>query len=157
MSQLPIDLQRYLDTHQDLTQAINGLNEEALKWKQAPNSWSVTEVLSHLADHNLIVSFRLRDILADTTAVLPAFDQDLWVSGAYANEGSAEDILHVFQALLVYNSLLFKRLTDADWVKTGVNKKGETVTVKQIVDSFSDHVHRHIGQIDRIKTAYTKL
>ncbi|MNH72518.1 DinB superfamily protein [compost metagenome] len=148
-----IHIPDYLDTYRVLTQAVEGLSPEELKWKSAPESWSITEVLAHLADHNLVVSFRIRDVLAGTTAQLPAFNQDAWVYGQKANESSSDEILNVYQSLLQYNSLLFGRLTEGDWEKTGVNFKGETVTAAAIISGFIRHVHHHIGQINRIKEA----
>ncbi|NOV02885.1 DinB family protein [Paenibacillus planticolens] len=147
------DFQSYLQTHDQLHAAIQGLNAEQLTWKASPVQWSVTEVLSHLADHNIVVSFRIRQILAGSAVQLPAFEQDSWVSGSYANEGSASDILTVFQALLVYNHLLFQRLSAEDWVKTGVNFKGQTLQLTDVVQSFVAHVQVHLAQIARIKNA----
>ncbi|MDP4097073.1 DinB family protein [Paenibacillus sp. P96] len=149
-----VDIQAYLDTRRQLAQATEELNKEQLTWKADPESWSVTEVLAHLADHNIVVSFRIRDILAGTTVKLPAFDQDAWVSGQKANEGEKADILALFGHLLEYNGHLFQRLSDEDWVKAAVNAKGETVRVADVVNGFTKHVHNHLGQIERIKQAY---
>ncbi|OAS15226.1 DinB family protein [Paenibacillus oryzisoli] len=147
------DLSLYLHTHQQLQEAIQGLSEGQLVWKPASDQWSVTEVLSHLADHNIVVSFRIRAIISGASAILPAFDQDPWVSSTKANEGLASDILVLFQSLLVYNHELFGRLSPEDWEKTGVNFKGQTLTLKDVVHSFIAHVQHHLGQIARIKRA----
>ncbi|AIQ45683.1 hypothetical protein R70723_07115 [Paenibacillus sp. FSL R7-0273] len=144
-------LKDYLNTHQQLVQATGGLTEEQLKWKAGPGIWSVTEVLAHLADHSIVVSFRIRDILAGTTAQLPAFNQDAWVSGQYANDGNAADNLELFRSLLHYNSLLLSRLPAEDWELSGINFKGDTVRISDIVRSFIAHVQNHLAQIERIK------
>ncbi|MNI79494.1 hypothetical protein D3C73_1359530 [compost metagenome] len=47
--------------------------------------------------------------------------------------------------------LLLKRLDDSDWQRTGVNAKGEQVTLEASVEGFVKHVHTHLGQIARIK------
>jgi len=146
-------IQAFLNTHGQLVQAIEGLNEEELTWKPAPEKWSVTEVLAHLTDHSIVISFRIRDILAGTTVTLPAFEQDAWVSGQHANEGSAADILAAFHAVLQYNALLLRRLTDEDWEKSGVNVKGDKVRVADIARGFAAHVEHHLGQIGRIREA----
>lgn len=151
MSEFPIEA--FVNTHEQLLAAVAGLSEDQLQWKQAPHIWSVQEVLSHLVDHSIVVSFRIRDILAGTTAQLPAFNQDAWVNGQYSNEGRAEDMLEAFRALLHYNSLLLRRLSGADTAKTGINVKGETVSVSDIVNGFTRHVQNHLGQIERIKLA----
>ncbi|MBA9086223.1 putative damage-inducible protein DinB [Fontibacillus solani] len=151
MSQLPVNIELYLHTHDQLSQAIEGLSDEALKWKAAPNQWSVTEVLTHLVDHNIVVSFRIREILSDSEARLPAFSQDSWVVGQKANEGPVTDYLNAFKALLHYNSLLFQRLSEEDWAKTGVNWKGDSVSLSALIQSFITHVQTHLAQIERIK------
>jgi uncharacterized damage-inducible protein DinB len=148
-----VNFEAFLNTHGQLVTAIDGLSEEQTTWKPKPESWSVLEVLTHLVDHSIVISFRIRDILAGTEARLPAFNQDAWVSGQYANAGKVSDVLQAFHALLLYNSLLLNRLDTADLEKTGVNAKGETVSIKQIVEGFTNHVQRHLGQIDRIKQA----
>lgn len=148
-----VNFEAFLNTHGQLVTAIDGLSEEQTTWKPKPESWSVLEVLTHLVDHSIVVSFRIRDILAGTEARLPAFNQDAWISGQYSNAGKVSDVLQAFHALLLYNSLLLSRLDAADLEKTGVNAKGETVSIKDIVEGFTNHVQRHMGQIDRIKKA----
>lgn len=146
-----INLEAYLGTHLKLQEAIAGLTKEQLLRKEEENKWSVTEVLAHLADHNIVVSFRIRDILAGTKAKLPAFDQDEWVRGQRANAGEAADILVAYQALLHYNGLLFRRLEEEDFDKTGVNARGENVRIRDIIKGFTKHVETHLAQIERIK------
>ncbi|MFD0673113.1 DinB family protein [Cohnella sp. GCM10027633] len=151
-----VDIDSYLDTYEQLRQATEGLSAEQLRWKASEKTWSVAEVLTHLADHNIVVSFRLREILSGSTTKLPAFAQDPWVAGQKANEGKVEDTLELFRQLLLYNSRLFRRLEAEDWEKTGVNFKGENVTAGGIVRSFVAHVQSHLGQIDRIKRGETE-
>ncbi|TDG00735.1 DinB family protein [Paenibacillus piri] len=154
MSHTTIDIQSYKNTYQKLKSAIEGLSEEQLKWKPAPDKWSVTEVLSHLTDHSIVFSFRIRKLISEHAAQLPPFQQDPWVSESRANEGSANDIIDVFGVLLTYNSLLFDRLPADAWSRTGINFKGEPVTLLQSFQSFIKHVDTHLLQIDRIKNAY---
>lgn len=151
MSQYDTTIQNYLNTYQQLSKAVEGLTERQIKWKATPEQWSVTEVLSHLADHNIVVSFRIREILSGSSVPLPAFRQDPWVSHSKANDGSASDILALFHALLIYNSLLFHRLSAENWSKTGTNAKGETVSLSDVIRSFIAHVQTHLAQIERIK------
>ena len=143
----------YSVLHRQLTQTIAGLTEDQLTWKAAPGVWSVTEVLSHLADHAIVVGFRIREIVSGSEAKLPGFKQDAWVASVRANEGAAGDILAFYEAYLSYNLLLLKRLAPEDWAKTGINFKDETVTLRDVVRGFVTHVHNHIAQIERIASA----
>jgi len=146
-------IRAYLNTHHLLVHAVTGWSTEQLRWKAASESWSGLEVLSHLVDHHLIVSFRIRAVLAETRDRLPAFEQDLWVSSQRANEEDAGEVLAVFQSLLHYNGLLLNRLTDSDWEKSGISASGSSIRVIDIVNAFTDHVYRHLQQLERIKQA----
>ncbi|WP_370639090.1 DinB family protein [Cohnella sp. REN36] len=153
MSSFAQEIEAYLRTYEELKSAIKGLNEEELHWKPAPSKWSVTEVLAHLVDHAIVISFRIREILSGSETRLPAFAQDAWIAGQRANEAEAVDVLEAFHALVEYHALLLRRLSDADWDRSAVNFKGETVTLLQVVRAFAAHAHNHVGQIERIKAA----
>jgi hypothetical protein len=153
MSQITENVKAYLNAYDEIEQEIKGLTEEQLKWKAAPESWSVTEVLTHLVDHSIVVSFRIRELLSRSEAKLPAFNQDAWVSGQLANEEDVQHIVAAAHAFVYYNSLLFKRIPASDWDRTAVNFKGESVSLSTIVKAFVTHVNGHLGQIRRIKAA----
>lgn len=151
------EIERYLNLHSQLVQAIEGLTENQLRWKPAPGKWSVTEVLSHLTDHHLIVSFRIREIISGSPAQLPGFRQDPWVEHSFANEADASGILAFYRSLLEYNSLLFRRLPAEYGDKTAINQKGDRVTLNGVIRAFIEHVQLHLGQIERIKRSHPSL
>ncbi|MEK0317657.1 DinB family protein [Cohnella sp. 56] len=151
MSNHAADIEALLHADEPLGAAIAELDVAALTWKPTPSAWSVTEVLVHLADHLIVVSFRIREILSGSSVRLPAFSQDPWVEGQYGNEAEAADVLAGYRALLAYNARLLRRLSPADWAKEAVNAKGERVSLADVVRGFNAHVLRHVGQIERIK------
>jgi hypothetical protein len=153
MSSFAAEIEQFLHTYEELQSAVAGLTDEELRWKPAPDKWSVTEVLVHVSDHLIVVSFRIREILSGSAARLPAFSQDDWVAGQRANEAEAADVLEAFRSLLVYNGQLLRRLPEADWDKTAVNFKGETVSLLSVIRGFVAHARNHLGQIDRIRRA----
>ncbi|MHA7964251.1 DinB family protein [Paenibacillus sp. CAU 1782] len=144
----------YLHAYSDIEEEIEGLSEDQLKWKASPQSWSITEVLAHLVDHSIVVSFRIREILAGSSVRLPAFEQDAWVAGQKANEESIGELLAAAHALVRYNTGLLGRLNDADWKKSGINAKGEPVQIEAIIPAFVAHVQNHLNQIRRVKQQY---
>jgi len=141
----------YVHAYEEIEQEITGLTEQQLRWKSSPSSWSVTEVLGHLVDHSIVVSFRIREILAGSPATLPSFNQDAWVAGQKANEEQISQLITIANGLVQYNSGLLERLSDEEWEKTGINFKGETVSLAAIIPGFVAHVQNHLKQIGRIK------
>lgn len=141
----------YTQAYNEIEQEISGLSEQQLRWKSSPTSWSVTEVLAHLVDHSIVVSFRIREILAGSQVKLPAFDQDAWVAGQKANEEHVSQLLTIAHGLVQYNSGLLGRLDEQEWNKTGINFIGEPVSISAIIPAFVAHVQNHVNQVRRIK------
>jgi PAS domain S-box-containing protein len=54
--------------------------EEVLRQRPAKDKWSVTEILAHLAEDELVSSWRYRQMLEHDTPSLLDFDQDVWAS-----------------------------------------------------------------------------
>jgi hypothetical protein len=59
---------------------LRGAPEQALRRPEAPDKWSVTQVVQHLADSELVLGFRSRMILSENRPALQGYDQDKWAS-----------------------------------------------------------------------------
>ncbi|MDI4645257.1 DinB family protein [Cohnella hashimotonis] len=153
MSNHNADIDAFSNTYDWLTDAVRGLDVSALTWKPGPGKWSAAEVIVHLTDHLIVVSFRIREILSGSQVRLPAFSQDAWVEGQYGNEAETADVLEGFRSLVAYNARLLHRLSPADWEKVAINAKGDRVTLADVVRGFAAHAKHHLGQLDRIKAA----
>ena len=57
-------------------QAVGAMTPDQIENPIAPGKWSPREIVSHLADCELVFSFRLRQTLAETNPVIQPFDQD---------------------------------------------------------------------------------
>src|SRR3954469_4637469 len=63
-----------------LKKAIQGLTPSQLKWRPEPAKWSIAEVIAHLADTEIVASWRLRSVVAENGTTIQPFDQDAWAS-----------------------------------------------------------------------------
>src|SRR3984957_2142471 len=61
-------------------QAVSAMSPEEVEAPIAVGKWSPREIVSHLADCELVFSFRLRQTLAETNPVIQPFDQDAWAT-----------------------------------------------------------------------------
>lgn len=52
-----------------LAHAIEGLSPQQLRQRERPGKWSINHILQHLADSELVGSWRMRLILAQATTV----------------------------------------------------------------------------------------
>jgi len=54
---------------------LRGAPQQALRRPEAPGKWSVTQVVQHLADSELVLGFRSRMILSENRPALQGYDQ----------------------------------------------------------------------------------
>jgi tRNA-binding protein len=68
------------DTPSRIQALITGAEGTVLRQRPKPDKWSITEIVGHLADSELVFGFRLRMIFTVDGIQLRAFDPDLWAS-----------------------------------------------------------------------------
>src|SRR6202158_6361542 len=67
-------------TEPKLRKLTQGLTPKELKWNPAPGKWSIAEIVAHLADVEIVASWRMRAILGSNGTPIQPFDQDAWAS-----------------------------------------------------------------------------
>ncbi|BBI36322.1 DinB family protein [Cohnella abietis] len=147
-------IQLYQNTFIKIREAVDTLTDEQLQWKPAPGKWSVTEVVTHLVDSNLVNSYRIRQLLSESRPELMPYAHDQWVFHQQTNSTPMEELLLIYEAITRYNALLLSRIDDNAWDKLGW-EESHSYTLRHIIEVFvAGHVDIHMAQIERIKSAY---
>src|ERR1051326_3067060 len=73
-------LQQQESTPQKLAELLLGKDKNALRHRPSPDKWSVAEVVAHLADAEIAMSWRIRQILTKNGLPIQAYDQNAWAS-----------------------------------------------------------------------------
>jgi len=95
-------------TAKRLEKLIKGAPAEKLKKRPAPEKWSVQEILAHLADAEIVGSWRIRSILGAPGTPIQAFDQDAWVTAGHYSKRDARHSVAQFRILREANLGLYK-------------------------------------------------
>ena len=144
----PIEMQR--EAPNTVAALIVGVSDPELRRQPAPGKWSVTEILMHLADDELVSSWRYRQILEHDLPELASFDQDLWARlGDYAG-WKPRDALAMFRLLREANIRMFGHLTAEDWRRCGMHRERGRISVRDLCRHMAAHDINHIIQIRRI-------
>jgi uncharacterized damage-inducible protein DinB len=132
--------------------AVSGLPDAILRYKPAPNKWSILEILGHLADVEIVYAHRFRQMLADKKPVLAPVDVDGWANSlGYTAELPAE--LVAAYGLNRHRTLqLLRRLQPGDLEKSAFHPEQQRdVTVAEYVEKIAAHGANHLAQIERLK------
>ena len=114
----------------------------------APGKWSIREILAHLADCELVFSFRLRQTLAEDHPVIQPFDQDHWAQRYAAYD--AASALALFQAARNWNLRLLTTVTEDDRRRLTTHPERGTMTFWTIVETMAGHDLNHLQQLQRL-------
>lgn len=132
---------------------LQGIAENDLRKPEADGKWSIADVLAHLADFELIIAVRLRSMLASEHPPLQPMEQAQWVARVHRGE-PVEELLEQFRFLREINVRLLERVREDEWTRTGEHPQAGSISLSAITERLARHDAKHLGQIDRIRTAH---
>ena len=144
----PLDIQ--VRTPKELERLIKGASAPRLHQRPAPGKWSVAEILAHLADVEIVVSWRIRAILGAPGTPMQAMDQDAWVTAGHYDKRDPRKSIELFRVLRDANVALFKTLTPEQWKHHGMPSERGVETVEHIVRLYAGHDLNHTHQVEQI-------
>jgi hypothetical protein len=144
------------ETPAAVARAIEGLSDAQLRQPEAPGKWSITQVLQHLADSDLVWGWRLRLILAQDRPTLTGYDQDLWADRLHYGDADPTQALDQLRVLRRGNLALIERATPEDLQRVGVHSERGEESAAYLCGLFAGHDLLHLRQIDRIRRAVSE-
>ena len=99
-------------TARKIARLINGVRTAELRKRPALERWSVSEIIAHLADGEIVGAFRMRFILGSPGAPVIAYDQDKWVTSGHYDKRDPQKSVELFRVLREANLALLESLTE---------------------------------------------
>jgi len=145
----PIDVQHA--TPSQLEHRLRDIAPDELIRRPAPERWSIAEIVAHLADAELAMGWRLRNMLANPGVALTWWDEAAWAERLGYVQQEASLSAAVFRALRESNLRLLESMPRARWVECyGVHEVRGQQTVEEFVRLEAAHDLNHLRQIDYI-------
>ena len=138
------------ETAQKLERLIKGVSTAELRRRPAPEKWSVSEIVAHLADGEIVGAFRMRFILGSPGSPVVAYDQDKWVTTGHYDKRDPHKSLEQFRVLREANLALLQSLDPEQWKHYGMHSERGPESIEHIARMFAAHDINHLLQIERI-------
>jgi DinB superfamily len=136
----------------EIAAAVSGLPQQVLRFKTAPDKWSILEILGHLADIEIVYAYRLRQMLADQKPVIAPMDQDAWAKNLGYLDTPAPELVALYGLNRHHTLRLLRRLQPADLEKSAFHPEyQQALTVATLVEMMAGHGANHLQQIERLK------
>jgi hypothetical protein len=126
------------------------LTSKQLKWQPEAGKWSIAQILAHLADVEIVASWRMRSIIGSDGITIQPFDQDVWASVFEYGKQDARRSLEVFRVLRENNLAMLKSLPREAWDRHGMHLERGKETIAHLARMFAGHDVNHIQQIEKI-------
>lgn len=133
-----------------LAALLNGKNKKQLTRRPAPGKWSVAEIAAHLADAEVAISWRLRQMLSNNSVPIQAYDQDLWATTFDYPHRDPKQSVEMFRVLRENNLALLKSVPRKLWDNFGMHQERGKETVSHMVRMVAGHDLNHLRQIEAI-------
>lgn len=139
-----------------LAKLLKGVTAAKARKRPAPDKWSISEIVAHIADTELVGGYRIRAILGAPGSPVIGFDQDVWVTALHYDKRDIRKSFEQYRALREANLALLKTLRPEQWNQHGMHNERGPETVETITRMFAGHDINHFRQIEGILAAKKK-
>src|SRR5688572_25318537 len=123
---------------------LDNLTDEQGVLREAPNEWSIKEVLGHLNDVERDFSYRLLRVSRNDITALPGFEQNNYVTEAGFDDYPLNDLIHEFEYLRRANILAIRNMSEEAILRRGT-ASGYTVSARALIYMIVGHVDQHLA------------
>jgi hypothetical protein len=138
-----------------LDMMLGDLSGELLHWKPAPDRWSISEVLAHLAALEQVYAERTLRMVAEDSPALAKYDQSGAAARGEHSRGSAGENLAHFTRTRRSTLALLIGLPASAGARTGLHSELGSVTLVQMLNEWANHDLGHVRQIAELYRAYS--
>jgi uncharacterized damage-inducible protein DinB len=139
-------------TARRLTELTAPLSDAEVNHPPAPGKWSIREIVSHLADCEIVFAFRLRQTLSPTPdephSVIQPFDQERWA--LRYDSYDLPSALSLFHSSRHWNLRLLGNVDEADRHRLTTHPERGTMTFWTIAETMAGHDINHLQQVERL-------
>ncbi|MCU1311469.1 MAG: yfiT 2 [Candidatus Angelobacter sp.] len=144
----PLEVQR--QTPQALLLLIKGRDAGSLRRNPQPGKWSVAQIVTHLAESEVVTIWRYRQMLERSGSNILPYDQDVWEKLGDYSHADAHASLELFRLLRERNLHLLDQLTAEQWEMYGIHAERGKESVRHLARMMAGHDVNHLEQIRKI-------
>ena len=124
--------------------AIAGLNAAELDASPIPGTWSIRQIVLHLADSDLIASERMKRVIAEENPTLMAYDENAFVRNLGYHYLDPHAACELFRLNRLLTADILARQPPQAFARQGRHSEKGMVTLGDLVESYIEHLAHHL-------------
>lgn len=124
--------------------AIEGLTREQMLAHPIPGTWSIHQIVLHLADCELVFADRFKRIISDETPQLMAFDENKWMENLVFPSRSADQAATLLELTRLDLAGIFQLLPPEKFARTGTHEEIGPISLLALIKRANWHIEHHL-------------
>ena len=141
-------LQSMRETTDRMRALTAGWSPSQFERTYAPGKWTARQILTHLAETEIALGYRIRMALSTPGYVAQPMDQDAWIAKEPGTSGA--DAAAARFALREMNLALFASLSAADRQTPLTHPEYGEISVDWVIHQMAGHDRNHLQQLETI-------
>ena len=154
MSEIADLLERFRRGAELVAVSITGAAGSELDYVPEQGKWSIRQIVSHLADAEIVGAMRLRRVIAEEEPKLEAFDQNAWASNLDYARRKTSQALETFRRIRGENYELLKELPEMAFERAAIHSERGRLTLRQLLQGYAEHAENHAAQMRARRAEY---
>jgi hypothetical protein len=152
---LEVALARLSANVETIAALARGISDDQVRWRPAPDAWSVLEVLCHLLDEEREdFRTRLRLTLEHPETDWPPIDPTGWILARGYNQREPRLTLDALLGERRASVEWLRSLANANWASAHQHPNIGTMTAAEVLGAWVVHDHLHIRQLNELHWQY---
>lgn len=135
----------------ELSLAINGLNEDHLNTPYRPDGWTVKQVVHHIADSHMNSVIRFKWALTEDKPTIKAYYEDRWALLDDYNDIDVHDSVDFLRLLHKRWVVLLYTLTENELQREFIHPESGPTSLYKNIGFYAWHGRHHVAQITSLK------
>jgi hypothetical protein len=144
-------LERFEAQTAALTPLVEGLAPEVLDRAHTAQAGSIRRWVHHLADASLVGAQRVRAVIAEPGAFLPACDFGAWSERLGHDQRPLETSLALYRAARAATLEVLRAIPPETWEARGRHEKLGALTLRALVEQQVEDADGHLADIRRAR------
>jgi len=137
-------IDRFENGADDLKRAVAGLMLDDFRALPVPGTWSIQQIVIHLADSDLIGVDRMKRTIAEENPTLIGYNESLFAKKLFYDEQSVEDAVTLFAVNRKQFVRILRKLPDAAFDRIATHNEAGQLTLGKQLKKHNEHLEHHL-------------
>lgn len=127
-----------------LTLAVEGLTPGQGRERVGPGAWSISELVAHMLDSDLVGIDRMKRVIAEENPTLQAYDENAWIARLDSRSMPMDEAAELFAANRKWMARVLRHCTEADFARSGRHTEDGPKTLANLLATYVSHLDHHL-------------